>query len=32
MIAAIDAGHKKGGIATLKKLAEALGVDLDQLA
>ncbi|MBZ5619572.1 MAG: helix-turn-helix transcriptional regulator [Acidobacteriia bacterium] len=32
MIAAIEAGHKKGGIATLKKLAVALGVDLDNLA
>jgi ribosome-binding protein aMBF1 (putative translation factor) len=32
MIAAIEAGHKKGGIATLKKLAGALGVDLDHLA
>jgi len=32
MIAAIEAGHKKGGIATLKKLAGALGVDLDNLA
>ena len=32
MIAAIEAGHKKGGIATLKKLAAALGVDLDNLA
>lgn len=32
MIAAIEAGHKKGGIATLKKLTGALGVDLDQLA
>jgi len=32
MIAAIEAGHKKGGIGTLKKLAGALGVDLDHLA
>jgi DNA-binding XRE family transcriptional regulator len=32
MIAAIEAGHKRGGIATLKKLAEALKVDLDHLA
>jgi DNA-binding XRE family transcriptional regulator len=32
MIAAIEAGHKKGGIATLKKLAGVLGVDLDHLA
>jgi DNA-binding XRE family transcriptional regulator len=32
MIAAMEAGHKKGGIATLKKLAAALGVDLDHLA
>lgn len=32
MIAAIEAGHKKGGIATLKKLAGALKVDLDHLA
>jgi predicted transcriptional regulator len=32
MIAAIEARHKKGGIATLKKLAGALGVDLDHLA
>ena len=31
MIAAIEAGHKKGGIATLKKLAGALKLDLDQL-
>jgi DNA-binding XRE family transcriptional regulator len=31
MIAAIEAGHKKGGITTLKKLAAALKVDLDQL-
>jgi len=32
MIAAIEAGHKKGGIATLRKLAGALAVDLDHLA
>jgi len=32
MIAAIEAGHKTGGIATLKKLAAALKVDLDNLA
>ena len=32
MIAAIEAGHKTGGIATLKKLAAALKVDLDSLA
>jgi len=32
MIAAIEAKHKKGGIATLKKLAIALGIDLDHLA
>ena len=32
MIAAIESGHKKGEIATLKKLAVALGVDLDNLA
>ena len=32
MVAAIEAGHKKGGIATLKKLAAALKVDLDHLA
>jgi DNA-binding XRE family transcriptional regulator len=32
MIAAIEAGHKRGGIATLKKLARALRVDLDNLA
>lgn len=32
MIAAIEAGHKTGGIATLKKLAAALNVDLDNLA
>jgi DNA-binding XRE family transcriptional regulator len=32
MIAAIEAGHKTGGIGTLKKLAAALDVDLDHLA
>jgi DNA-binding XRE family transcriptional regulator len=32
MIAAIEARHKTGGVATLKKLAAALRVDLDQLA
>lgn len=32
MIAAIEAGHKQGGIGTLKKLAGALKVDLDNLA
>ena len=32
MIAAIEAGHKTGGIATLKKLAAALNVDLENLA
>lgn len=32
MIAAIEARHKKGGIATLKKLAMVLKVDLDNLA
>jgi DNA-binding XRE family transcriptional regulator len=31
MIAAIEAGHKTGGIATLKKLAAALKVDLENL-
>ena len=31
MIAAIEAGHKTGGIATLKKLATALKVDLENL-
>jgi len=31
MIAAIEAGHKTGGIATLKKLATALNVDLESL-
>jgi DNA-binding XRE family transcriptional regulator len=32
MIAAIEAGHKTGGISTLKKLAVALKVDLENLA
>jgi DNA-binding XRE family transcriptional regulator len=32
MIAAIEVGHKAGGIATLKKLAAALRVDLENLA
>jgi ribosome-binding protein aMBF1 (putative translation factor) len=32
MIAAIESGHKKGGVATLKKLARALQIDLDHLA
>lgn len=32
MIAGIEVKHKTGGIATLKKLATALNVDLDQLA
>jgi ribosome-binding protein aMBF1 (putative translation factor) len=31
MIAAIEARHKTGGVATLKKLARALKVDLDHL-
>ncbi|HEX5482986.1 MAG TPA: helix-turn-helix transcriptional regulator [Terriglobia bacterium] len=31
MIAAIEAGHKTGGIVTLKKLATSLDVDLDNL-
>jgi DNA-binding XRE family transcriptional regulator len=31
MIAAIEAKHKRGGIGTLKKLASALKVDLDEL-
>jgi DNA-binding XRE family transcriptional regulator len=31
MIAAVETGHKRGSIATLKKLAAALNVDLDQL-
>ena len=32
MIAAIEAGHKTGGIATLRRLAAALKVSLDNLA
>jgi DNA-binding XRE family transcriptional regulator len=32
MIAAIEARHKNGGVMTLKKLAAALKVDLDDLA
>jgi DNA-binding XRE family transcriptional regulator len=32
MIAAIESGHKRGGIATLKKLAGSLKIDLDHLA
>lgn len=32
MIAAIETSHKKGGIDTLKKLAAALNVELDNLA
>jgi DNA-binding XRE family transcriptional regulator len=32
MIAAIETGHKAGAIATLKKLAAALNVGLDNLA
>ena len=32
MIAAIEAKHKTGGVATLKKLAAALKVDLDEIA
>jgi DNA-binding XRE family transcriptional regulator len=32
MIAAVEAKHKMGGVATLKKLAAALKVDLDDLA
>jgi len=31
MIAAMEAGHKTGGIATLKKLAAGLNVDLENL-
>jgi transcriptional regulator with XRE-family HTH domain len=31
MIAALEAGHKTGGIATLKKLAAGLNVDLENL-
>jgi DNA-binding XRE family transcriptional regulator len=32
MIAAIETGHKKGSTATLKKLARALKVDLENIA
>jgi DNA-binding XRE family transcriptional regulator len=32
MIAAIEAGHKRGGITTLKMLAHTLKIDLDHLA
>lgn len=32
MVAAMETGHKAGGIGTLKKLAGALKVDLDYLA
>lgn len=32
MVAAIETGQRTGGIATLKKLAAALQVDLDNLA
>lgn len=32
MVAAIESGHKKGSVATLKKLASALDVSIDQLA
>jgi len=32
MIAAIEAGHKRGGVATLRKLGAALRVSLDNLA
>ncbi len=32
MIAAIETGHKRGGVATLRKLATALKVSLDNLA
>ena len=32
MIAAIESGHRTGGVETLKKLAVALKVDLDHLA
>ena len=31
MIAAMEAGHKRVGLATLKKLADALNVDPDHL-
>ena len=32
MITAIESGHKKGGLGTLKKLAVAFKADLDHLA
>jgi DNA-binding XRE family transcriptional regulator len=32
MIAAIESGHRRGGVATLKKLAVALKLSLDNLA
>jgi DNA-binding XRE family transcriptional regulator len=32
MIAAIESGHKRGGVATLKKLSAGLKIDLDRLA
>lgn len=32
LIAAIEAGYKKGSLATIKKLANALDVSLEQLA
>jgi transcriptional regulator with XRE-family HTH domain len=32
MIAAIEAGHKRGAVGTLKRLAGALNVGLDNLA
>ncbi len=32
MVAAMETGHKRGGIGTLKKLAAALKVSLDHLA
>jgi transcriptional regulator with XRE-family HTH domain len=32
MIAAIEAGHKRGAITTLKRLATALNVGLENLA
>ena len=32
MIAAMEAGHKQGSVASLKKLARALGCDLENLA
>jgi transcriptional regulator with XRE-family HTH domain len=31
LIAAMEAGHKRVGLATLKKLADALNVDPDHL-